>query len=138
MTKTLVSNSDWSAYQNRPLIVTRFMKVSGVARASVTIEGQDVPAGTTGMIFHKADANHLASAFAEKAKGDDRLVVIEWSTDHLRGIKKLLAPFLPRLTVGVFTVESFELVTRPEFRPELKGVARFNAERPIAIWSPEA
>lgn len=90
------------------------------------------------MVFNKKDAEHLASAFAERDKGDDRLVIIEWGTDHLTGIRKLLAPFLPRLTVGVFTVEAFELVTRPDLRPELKGEARFNAERSIAIWSPVA
>jgi hypothetical protein len=32
---------------------------------------------------------------------------------------------------------AFELETDPNFKPELRGEARWNVARPIAVWKPK-
>ena len=45
---------------------------------------------------------------------------------------------MPKLTVMICSKGAYEIMTDSNYKPELTGEARFNAERPIVEWKPEA
>jgi hypothetical protein len=80
---------------------------------------------------------HLWSAFKERGVKQDEEVLIFWSKKHYKKVYKTFSAFLPRLWVMVCPRGAFELETNPDYRPELKGEARWNATKPIIDWKPE-
>jgi hypothetical protein len=79
----------------------------------------------------------LWSAFNQRGVRDDEEVIVFWAKSHLKMEARLLAPTMPRLLVWICPREAFELMTDLNFKPELTGVARFEAKRPRAKWTPE-
>lgn len=130
----LVKDSDWSPVEDRPCKVMSFAPNGpNGARAIIALDSPNLPSDTAGAIFHKRDFENLQTAFAQ---GDDTVVVVEWSKRHLTGLRKLFAPFMPRLFIMVFHPEAYELMANPNLRPELRGEERFLAERPLMMLEP--
>jgi hypothetical protein len=131
------NDSDWSIITDDLCKVTKFETHRGkAARATVTLDSLKIPANTIGTIFHKLDLQHLREAFAAKGNDPKMVVAIEWSKRHLTGVRKLLSPFMPRLFIMVMHEDAFELLINRDMRPELRGEARANAMKPIAMWEP--
>ncbi len=90
-----------------------------------------------GYISHKIDFKNLWAVFKERSPGEDEEVVIIWNKHKLRGFAKLTSRALPGLSIMVFKKESFKLLTHSAYRPELKGEARYYAEKPIIELLPK-
>jgi hypothetical protein len=149
MEQTLLSDNDWSIVEGglcrvkgfSPMATIQHGKVltlgKSVPYASVTLECKKVPQPVEGFIGHKLDFLHLWTAFKERPLGGDEEVLIIWTKKHYKGYAKIFSAFMPRLWVMVCPKEAYELETDPNFRPELKGEARWKATRPIVDWKPE-
>jgi hypothetical protein len=132
-----IKDSDWSVIEDDLCKVTNFETHRGkAARATVTLDSPKIAANTVGAIFHKLDVQHLREAFAVKGNDPQMVVAIEWSKRHLSGVRKLLSPFMPRLFIMVMHEDAFELLINRNLCPELRGEARANAEKPVAMWEP--
>ncbi|MGB8953235.1 MAG: hypothetical protein WCC06_11300 [Candidatus Aminicenantales bacterium] len=104
--------------------------------ASVTLECKRLSKEITGFICHRMDFIHLWSAFKERGVKNDEEVIIIWSKKHYKKLYKIFSAFFPRLWVMICPKGAYEL-ENPDYRPELKGEARWNATKPIAQWKPE-
>jgi len=65
-------------------------------------------------------------------------VWLVWTQKNYISKIGLMNKFLPRLIVKVSPKGAYELVNNRNARPELKGEARFLAERPLVTWTPIA
>ncbi len=147
---TLIRDSDWEVIDSEPCRVVEFVslgasvedgKVQAIDKttpyASVTLECKKFPNKITGYITHKIDFAHLWAAFKERGVKDNEEVIIFWSKKHLKTFAKIFSPVMPKLWVMVCPKGAFELMTDPNFKPQLSGIARWNAQRPIVEWKPE-
>ena len=105
--------------------------------ASVTLECRKFPNRITGFITHKVDFLHLWAAFRERGVKENEEVLISWYKKGLKTFAKIFSPFMPKLVVMICKKGAYELINDQNFKPELRGEARFNAERPIVEWKPE-
>jgi hypothetical protein len=105
--------------------------------ASVVFECSGLPQDATGFITHKLDFLHLWSAFNEVGVGEDEEVLFFWTKKNLKPYARLLSKAMPKLWVMVCPKGAFELMTDPGFKPELTGLARWEAQRPLVEWKPE-
>ncbi len=106
--------------------------------ASVNLECKKLSGEITGFITHKIDFINLWNAFKERGVKENEEVLISWSIQHYRNkIFKTLSRAMPKLWVMICPKNAFEIMTDDNYRPELKGEARFYAERPIAEWKPD-
>lgn len=105
--------------------------------AAVILECKKIPQQVKGYITHKLDFKHLWIAFKERGINPNEEVIIFWSKKQLSGFAKLFSLIMPKLWVMICQKEAFELMTDPNWRPELVGEARWNAEKPILDWKPE-
>lgn len=105
--------------------------------ASVTIECKKLPEKITGYICHKMDFMHLWLALKERGVKQDEELLIIWSKRHYKNYAKIFSGFLPRLWVMICCKGSFELENDLNYKPELKGEARWNAAKPVVYWKPE-
>jgi len=149
MEQTLLRDNDWSIVEDAlcrvkgfsPMATIQHGKVLTLGRsapyASVTLECKKLPHTINGFIAHKMDFLHLWAAFKERPLGEDEEVLIIWTKKHYKGYAKILSAFIPRLRVMVCPKGAFQLETDPNFRPELKGEARWKATSPIVDWKPE-
>jgi hypothetical protein len=142
-------DEDWSVIDGVMCRVKEFTPMAGrveggrvvsssksMPYASIEFECAALPEDALGFITHKMDFLHVWSAFSEPGVGDDKEVLITWTKSHITGLKRLTPRLLPKLWVAVCPKEAFELMTDGNFRPELTGMARYEAERPIAKWMP--
>lgn len=127
--------------------------------ASVTLRTED-GREVKGFVTHKTDFAMLWAAFNERTRvpgtrvdvasdvespddlGLDRLgeneeVWLVWTQKHYRTGAGLLRPFLPKLIVMVSRKGSMELLRNNEMRPDLQGMPRHLATRPLITWTPE-
>lgn len=107
------------------------------AYASVVLESKKLPRGAVGLITHKKDFENLWIVFKERGVKKDEEVIIFWTVSNLKSYAKLFFLFMPKLWIMICQKGAFELMTDSNWRPELSGEARWNAERPIAEWKPE-
>jgi hypothetical protein len=105
--------------------------------ASVTLEVEGIPDDVTGYITHKIDFMNLWKAFEEIKSMKDVEVIIFWNKKHLKRFARIFSLFMPRLWVTVCKKRSFELMIDNNYKPELTGVARWDAMKPILEWKPE-
>lgn len=146
---TLLKDSQWRVIDGELCRVINFVPMSLVKDgkvltlnkttpyASITLECKKLPKKITGFICHKMDFMHLWLAFKERGIKQDEEVHVFWSKKHYKKLYKIFFPaFLPRLWVMICPQGAFELVTNPNYRPELRGEARWNARKPIAEWKP--
>ena len=147
---TLLKDSDWSVIDSEPCRVIEFTpwgfvkngKVTALSGttpyASITIECKKVPKEITGFITHKMDFLHLWAAFKERTIKQSEEVIIFWSKKHYKvKLLRLFSGPWPKLWVMVCQKGAYEIMTDPNYTPELQGEARFDAERPIVEWKPE-
>jgi hypothetical protein len=116
-------------------------RVSTVSRgepyASIVIECDRPREVVTGLITHRDDFVHLWSAFNERGVRDDEEVIVVWSRRDLKKTARLVSMFMPKLCVMICPKGAFELMTDRNFKPELTGRERWEAQAPIAEWRPE-
>ena len=152
MSNTLSKDGDWSAIDGRICEVLRFApfarvdggKVISTDRtmpyALITINcresGVELPAESVGAINHKADFKRLWAAFVERGVGDDEKITILWSKQNLKPAAKLISVFMPRLAVTIFKAEAYAIVSDFEYRPDIRGQARYPASLPLHHWQP--
>lgn len=147
---TLIKDSEWSLVDGEPCRVIEFTpwgfvkngKVTALSGttpyASITIECKKVPKKITGFITHKMDFLHLWAAFKERTTRKNEEVIIFWSKKHYKvKLLRLFSGPWPKLWVMVCQKGAYEIMTDPNYTPELQGEARFDAERPIVEWKPE-
>jgi hypothetical protein len=144
MGAALLRDRDWAAIDGHICRVTSFNpltqvedgKVAGAGRTSpYALISMEIPGRleTTGAITHRADFLHLWKAFREIALDDTVEVNVAWIKSSLRPPAKWLAAFMPGLVVMVCKAGAFELITTT-CQPELTGMARFEAERPLIAF----
>lgn len=106
--------------------------------AFITVEFIKLPKIVKGFITHKTDFTHLWKAFKERTVKEDEEVNIFWTRKHYK-IKcpALLMGVLPKLYVMICPKGAFKLMTDKGYKRELKGEARFLAQRPIIEWKPD-
>jgi len=146
----LWKDKEWSPIDGEACRVSNFTpigacveadgKVSSVDKttsyASITIECKKLGTNVTGYIAHKMDFQHLWAAFKDRTVGEDEEVIIIWTKKHYkRGV--FFSAFMPKLWVMVCQRGAFELISDNTYKPELKGEARWNAQKPIVEWKPD-
>ena len=146
---TLRKDSEWSIIDGEACRVTSFIPSASVENGKVVVTNQTEPYAmvifeckkaspeTRGYITHKIDFAHLWAAFKERGLSENEEVIIFWSTRHLKAPAKLFSAVMPKLTVMICPKGAYEIMTDSNYKPELTGEARFNAERPIVEWKPE-
>jgi len=106
--------------------------------ASVTIECKKYQNKIKGFITHKMDFLHLWAAFKERTIKENEEAIICWTKRNYKlKLLRFFPGFWPKLWVMICQKGAFELMTDPNYKPELKGEARFLAEKPIIDWKPE-
>ena len=145
----LRKDSEWSVVDGEHCRITDFIPAATIEKgqviapnktepyASVILECKKLSQETKGFITHKMDFQHLWAAFRERGIGQNEEVIIFWSKKYLKNYAKILSIFMPKLWVMVCPKGSFELMADSNFKPELGGEARWNAQRPIVEWKPE-
>jgi len=147
---SLLKSNEWEVIDGEPCKVIDFTPLSGSIKdgkvfafnsstpyASIRFECKKLSGMITGFICHKMDFQHLWAAFKERGVQENEEVIFFYSKKHLKSYAKLFSALMPKLWVMICQKNAFELMIDPNSRPELKGEARFLAERPIAEWKPE-
>lgn len=147
---TLIKDREWGLIDGElcrvidftPLASVKDGKVSNLSGttpyASVTIECKKMSEKIIGFITHKTDFIHLWVAFKERTVKQNEEVIICWSKKHYKlKLLKFFPSFWPKLWVMICQKGAFELMTDPNYKPELQGEARYNAEKSIIEWKPE-
>ena len=96
-----------------------------------------LPQDATGYIAHELDFLHLWAAFNERGVGEDEEVLVLWTKKNLKRSARLVAQFMPGLWVMVRPKDAYELMTDDDFKPELTGLARWEAISAVAEWKPD-
>lgn len=145
----LRKDKEWSIIDGEPCRVIDFIPTAKVENgqviasnktepyASIVFECKKLPQQTKGLITHKMDFLHLWAAFKERGIEQNEEVIIFWSKKHLKSYTRLLSVFMPKLWVMICPKGAFELMTDSNFKPEVSGETRWNAQRPIFEWKPE-
>lgn len=148
---TLIKDSEWSVIDSEPCMVIDFIPWGSVKDGEISTINKTTPYASvhleckrmqgqkiTGFITHKMDFVHLWAAFKERTIKQNEEVIIFWSKKHYKlKLLKFLPGFWPKLWVMICQKGAFELMTDPNYKPELKGEARYLAEKPIVEWKPE-
>lgn len=150
MTEIVLRNDkEWSVIDAELCRVDRFLPLATVENgrviaptktdpyALIGVECKALPQEATGCIGHRLDFLHLWTAFNERGVRDDEEVLVYWTKKHLKSYARLVSRFMPRLWVMVCRKQSFELRTDDGFKPELTGLARYEAGRALDEWKPE-
>lgn len=147
---TLLKNSEWCLIEGELCRVIDFVPMGLIRNREVIALDKATPYASihleckkfldkeiTGFVTHKLDFIHLWAAFKERGVKSDEEVIISWYSKHEKGLFRFFSFALPKLCVMICHKEAFELMTNPNYRPELRGEARFKAEKPIIEWKPE-
>jgi hypothetical protein len=105
--------------------------------ASITLECEKLGKNIRGYITHKIDFKHLWTAFRERMVKEDEEVIIIWTRKHYKAGVKYVSAFMPKLWVMVCAKRAFDLMTNDDYKPELTGLERWEAQKPITDWKPE-
>ena len=139
MESGLLHDSDWAPLDGE---VCRVLSLTDVGSpktkpyAAVQLESRQLPAPTEGFVNHKLDYRHLSEAFTRKQNEPNSEVLIIWAKQSLAESAKRFAPFMPGMRVMLCRANAYELITDQAFAPELGGLERHQAQRPIAEWRP--
>lgn len=142
-------DSEWKIIDGEPCRVIDFIPSAIVKNgkvitsnktepyASIILECKKLPQEIKGFITHKIDFLHLWTAFKERGVGQNEEVIIFWSKKYLKSYAKILSFFMPKLWVMICPKGAFDLMVDSNFRPELSGEARWNAQKPLVEWKPK-
>lgn len=148
--KVLKKDSEWSVVDGEPCRLIDFIPTASVQNgkvvmknstdpyASVVLESKKFSGKVKGFITHKIDFMHLWAAFRERGISESEEVLIVWTTKHYK-IKPLrfFARAYPKIWVMICPRGALELMTNNDWKPELSGMARWDAMRPIIEWKPQ-
>ena len=149
METILRKDSEWGLTDGEPCRVINFTPMASVENekvlapnrtepyAAVILECKKIPNEIRGLICHKVDFRNLWAAFKERGIKQNEEVIIFYSKKHLKSFVKLFSVFMPRIVVWICAKGTFELMTNPNFRPDLQGKDRFLAMKPIAEFKSE-
>jgi hypothetical protein len=151
----LLKDKEWSVIDGEPCRVIDFSPLGSLVDidgkvhamdkttpyASVAMECKKLGKNIRGYITHKEDFQHLWAAFKDRKVKENEEVIIFWTKKHYKvgswiG-RKLYSAFMPKLWVMVCPKGAFELMADSNYKPELTGLARWNATAPIIQWKPE-
>lgn len=105
--------------------------------ALVVLECKKFPEKIQGYITHKMDFTHLWAAFRDRGINESEEILIIWTVKQYKyRLVKYFASFYPKLWVVICPIGAFRLMTDSEYLSELRGEARFLAEKPIVEWKP--
>jgi len=104
--------------------------------AVITIECKKLDSITRGYITHKIDFGNLWVAFNERYLDANEEIIVVWSKNNYKRGVKLLSGFMPKLWVMICPKGAYELMSDSNYKPELSGLARWNAMKPIIDWKP--
>lgn len=137
---TLLNDNDWSIVDGEPCRVIDFnlsgLNPNSVFYASVVFECKRFPKQFVGYIAHMLDYRHLYEALNKRRVRKNEEAIFFWTKRNYKSYAKILSHFMPRLWVMIYAKGAFELLSDPNFKPELHGEARWNAEKPIIDWKP--
>jgi hypothetical protein len=136
----LLRDSDWAPLDGQVCRVTSLTPMGWSKRvplAAIELESPPLPEPTTGFVGHKLDYQHLTEAFRRKESEPNTEILILWTKKNLKRSAKLLARYMPRMWVMLCPVNAYELITDQTYKPELQGLQRWEAQKPIAEWKPD-
>jgi hypothetical protein len=145
----LLRDKEWSVIEGAVCRVKAFTPMATVEDGRVTAIGESLPYASieiecgalpedaTGYIAHKLDFLHLWAAFNERGVGEDEEVLVFWMKKNLKRSARLVSKFMPGLWVMVCPKDAYELMTDDDFKPELTGLARWEAMSTVAEWKPD-
>ena len=147
----LLNDNEWRKIDGELCRVIEFVPMASVKNGNVKVLEKGAALASlhffcsrfpkkeiTGFVTHKLDFLHLWNAFKERRIKPEEEVLFLWtSKNYKNNLYKFLSPFMPKLWVMICQKGAFELITDRNYRPELQGEARFNAERSIVDWKPE-
>lgn len=146
----LLQDRDWNIIDSEPCRVIDFNPIASFKNnklymplkmpyASINVESKKVNKIIKGFITHKVDFISLWKAFKERTIKGNEEVIIFWSIRNYKYklLKFLPSPLFPKLWVMICPKGAYELMTNPNYKPELQGEARYNAEKSIVDWKPE-
>jgi hypothetical protein len=147
----LLKDKEWSVIDGEACRVIDFSPLGAIINAdgevqsidkttpyaSITIECEKLGKNIRGYITHKIDFKHLWTAFRERMVKEDEEVIIIWTKKHYKVGIKYVSAFMPKLWVMVCAKGAFDLMTNDDYKPELTGLERWEAQKPITDWKPE-
>lgn len=145
----LLKDSEWSIIDQELCRVIDFVPFGSVRNgevlaldkstpyASITFVCEKLSGKIKGFITHKIDFMHLWMVFKERKIEKDEEVIIVWTKKLYKGFAKLSSAIMPKLQVMICKKGAFKLMTNPNYKPDLRGQARYLAERPIVLLKPE-
>jgi hypothetical protein len=136
----LLRDSDWAPLDGEICRVTTLTPMGWtkeVPYASVELESPVLAEPTTGFVNHKLDFEHLSEAFSRRESEPNTEVLIIWTKRFLKRGAKLVSRFMPRMWVMLCRENAYELWTDQSYEPELQGLGRYLAQKPIAEWKPD-
>ena len=90
-----------------------------------------------GYIFHKVDFLNLHTIIKNRGVSEEQEVLFFYLNKNYKRIYRIFKIFLPKLYLMVCKKDSFLLIEDKNFKPELKGEARYIASAPIFEIKPE-
>jgi hypothetical protein len=147
----LLKDKEWSVIDGEACRVIDFSPLGAIINAdgevqsidkttpyaSITLECEKLGKDIRGYITHKIDFKHLWTAFRERMVKEDEEVIIIWTRKHYKAGVKYVSAFMPKLWVMVCAKGAFDLMTNDDYKPELTGLERWEAQKPIIQWKPE-
>jgi len=143
-------DKDWSVIDSEPCRVIYFTSIATVndgkiitpkmpeSYASVFLECKKFSKTVKGFVNHRLDFLNLWKAFKERDISDNEEVIIFWSSKHYKyKFLKYFSAILPKMWILVCKKGAFELMSDSNYKPELNGIDRWEAIKPITEWKPE-
>jgi hypothetical protein len=144
----LLRDKDWRPLDGETCRVVAFRPLAGrvegtevkssthhLPYAAIDIEAPPLAEPVTGYISHKLDFLHLWQAFKDRT--DDEEVIAIWNKSNLKRGLRWSSRAMPGLVVWLCPKHAYEVMNDPSFRPELAGLERHEASRPIEKWVPD-
>ncbi|MCX6841332.1 MAG: hypothetical protein NTX53_03470 [candidate division WOR-3 bacterium] len=146
----VVFDRDWSVVEGVPCRVIEFIPLGSTVvdeqvhrdksthpYASITLECSKIAGTVTGFVWHKVDFANLWAAFKDRGVAGDEEVIIIWSTRHYKPEYRIAKLVLPRMWVMICPKGATEIMSDENARPDLEGLDRWNATKPIVDWKPD-
>ena len=111
-----------------------------VPYALLTVEDTEKSFDGKAVIYvtHKEDFMNLWKVFKEIGVKQNEEVIVVWSKNHYTNwVYKLLSAIMPKMQVMIFTKESRRLWTDNDYKPELDGLERHKARKPVVHLKPK-
>lgn len=148
----LLKDEDWISVKCSSYLVIKFDLMGSSVKdgkvvamnlttpyASVDLECSELPnKKITGFIAHRIDFLNLWNVFMERGVKEDEEVQIIWTIEHYKlKATKMLHRIMPKIVVAIFKNGAYKLRTDNNYKPELTGMERYEAEKMIYMIEPD-